>query len=205
MLIWVVMQFGAFVVEISWCDTSEHFLSFAAGKLLGGLKPSQEPSTNDAHAGLEPQVGPDGQTVVPARPRPIENVALAWPFGSKLSMHVYLSTDPEGDVFGHKEPLPNFVWDGITFGDWKEARVIDLDVNFSQVTLHTLQKTSTPIETILFRVCDTMDRCGRTFFWSRTMPRQTRTLRITTPFWYTTFVSVWHLFYTMSAPSELNP
>ena len=48
-------------------------------------------------------------------------------------MHVYLSTDPNGDVFGNKEPLPRFVWSDITFGDWNEARVIDLDVNFSEV------------------------------------------------------------------------
>lgn len=48
-------------------------------------------------------------------------------------MHVYLSTAPEGDVFEHEEPLPHFVWDDITFGDWNEARVIDLDVNFPKV------------------------------------------------------------------------
>ena len=51
-------------------------------------------------------------------------------------MHVYLSTNPEGDVFRHEEPLPHFVWDGITFGDWNEARTIDLDVNFPKVCLH---------------------------------------------------------------------
>lgn len=51
-------------------------------------------------------------------------------------MHVYLSTTPEGDVFGHEEPLPHFVWDDITFGDWNEARVIDLDVNFPKVCFH---------------------------------------------------------------------
>jgi hypothetical protein len=123
------MQFGALVIAIPSCDSSEPYLLLTAGKFFEGLKPPQEPSTNDAQA---VQVGPDGRSL-PTQPRPIENVALAWPFGSKLSMHVYLSTDPKGDVFGHKEPLPNFVWDDITFGDWNEARVIDLDVNFSQV------------------------------------------------------------------------
>ena len=48
-------------------------------------------------------------------------------------MHVYLSTNPNGDVFGHKEPLPHFVWNDITFGDWNEARVIDLDVKLPKV------------------------------------------------------------------------
>ena len=77
-------------------------------------------------------MGPDGQPL-PVQPRPITDGVLAWPFGSKLSMHVYLSTNPEGDVFEHKEPLPHFVWDDITFGDWNEARVIDLDVKFPKV------------------------------------------------------------------------
>ena len=134
------MQFGTLVIVISRCEASEPFLLFAAGKLIGGLNPPQEPSTDDAQAVREPQVGPDGR-IVPAQPRPIENAVLAWPFGSKLSMHVYLSTNPEGDVFGHKEPLPYFTWNDITFGDWNEARVIDLDVNFSQVC-PTLQVTS---------------------------------------------------------------
>ena len=62
-------------------------------------------------------------------------------------MHIYLSTDPEGDVFGHKEPLPYFVWNDITFGDWNEARVIDLDVNFSQVCPHTVGYISAYDET----------------------------------------------------------
>ncbi|KAF9651128.1 cleft lip and palate transmembrane 1 [Thelephora ganbajun] len=74
--------------------------------------------------------------VLPVQPHPIENGVLAWPFGSKLSMHVYLSTDPEGNVFGHKEALPHFAWNGITFGDWYEARVIDLNVNFPKSVRH---------------------------------------------------------------------
>lgn len=126
------MQFGALVTVMLRRNASEPLLLFAAGKLLGGLKPSQQPDTNDASAVREPQVGPDGR-IVPVQPKPIENVVLAWPFGSKLSMHVYLSTNPDGDVFEHKEPLPYFVWNDITFGNWDEARVIDLDVNFSQV------------------------------------------------------------------------
>jgi len=105
---------------------------FAAGKLLGGIAPAQQPSDNVAQAVQEPQVGPDGQPL-PVQPRPITDGIIAWPLGSKLSMHVYLSTNPEGEVFRHEEPLPHFVWGGITFGDWNEARTIDLDVDFPKV------------------------------------------------------------------------
>jgi hypothetical protein len=112
---------------------SELYLPFVAGKLLGGLNPPQEPSADHAQAVEKPQ---DGQ-ILPPQSQAIQDAALAWPFGSKLSMHVYLSTDPEGDVFGHKEPLPQFVWDDITFGDWNEARVILLDVDFSEVCPHS--------------------------------------------------------------------
>ena len=80
----------------------------------------------------EPQVGPDGQPL-PIQPVPFTEGVLAWPFGSKLSMHVHLSTNPDGDVFGHRERLPHFVWNDITFGDWNEARVIDLDVKLPEV------------------------------------------------------------------------
>ena len=52
-------------------------------------------------------------------------------------MHVYLSTNPDGDVFGHKESLPHFVWNDITFGDWNEARVVDIDVDFPKVCTST--------------------------------------------------------------------
>jgi len=104
----------------------------AAGKLLGGVKPPAEPSADAAQGVLESQVGPDGRPL-PVQPSSFTDGVLAWPFGSKLSMHVYLSTSQNGDVFGHKESLPHFVWNDITFGDWNEARVIDLDVNLPKV------------------------------------------------------------------------
>jgi len=52
-------------------------------------------------------------------------------------MYVYLSTSPNGDVFAHKrtmsynkeDELPSFVWGNITFGDWNEKRVADLNVS----------------------------------------------------------------------------
>lgn len=105
---------------------------FAAGKLLGGTTPPAQPPADVGQAIPEPRVGSDGQPL-PFQPRQITDGVPAWPFGSKLSMHVYLTTNPNGDVFGYKEPLPHFVWNDITFGDWNEARAIDLDVNFPKV------------------------------------------------------------------------
>ena len=130
------MQFGAYSIMVLCCEVFERYPLFTAGKLIGGVTPPAQPSADVEQAVPEPQAGPDGQPL-PVRPRPITDGVLAWPFGSKLSMHVHLSTNPEGDVFGHKEPLPHFVWNDIAFGDWNEARVIDLDVNFPKVCPHT--------------------------------------------------------------------
>lgn len=59
-------------------------------------------------------------------------------------MHVYLSTNPTGDVFssrwtnGYRKnddvDLPKFVWDNITFGDWKDSRTVDYDVKLPLVS-----------------------------------------------------------------------
>lgn len=61
-------------------------------------------------------------------------------------MHVHLSTSPTGDVFSAQwtsgwrkdqdEGLPNFVWENITFGNWDETRVVDLNVNLPEVRSH---------------------------------------------------------------------
>lgn len=94
-------------------------------------------------------------------------------------MHVYLSTNPEGDVFGREEPLPHFVWNDITFGNWNEARVIDLDVNLPKVRPHACTGDCC-VDVVVVRVCSIMDRCGRTFSWLRTIPHQIRAPRDTT-------------------------
>jgi len=66
----------------------------------------------------------------------------AWPLGSVLDMHVYLSTSPNGDMFtkwtstyqkNRDEGLPQFVWKNITYGDYTDSRVINFDVNFPDV------------------------------------------------------------------------
>jgi hypothetical protein len=59
-------------------------------------------------------------------------------------MHVHLSTSHSGDVFSAQwtsgwrkdqdEGLPSFVWENITYGDWNDARIIDLDVKLPEVS-----------------------------------------------------------------------
>jgi Cleft lip and palate transmembrane protein 1 (CLPTM1) len=52
-------------------------------------------------------------------------------------MHVYLSTDPYGNVFTKRPEdakLPHFVWHDITFGDWSEARATEYDVDIPEVS-----------------------------------------------------------------------
>jgi hypothetical protein len=53
-------------------------------------------------------------------------------------MHVYLSTSQSSDVFIQSKSkaemeLPRFVWENITFGDFTEVRVAELDVKFPEV------------------------------------------------------------------------
>jgi hypothetical protein len=48
-------------------------------------------------------------------------------------MHVYLSTNPRGDVFSKPERLPHFTWDNILFGKYDDSRTVSYDVNFPEV------------------------------------------------------------------------
>ncbi|EIN10835.1 cleft lip and palate associated transmembrane protein [Punctularia strigosozonata HHB-11173 SS5] len=70
----------------------------------------------------------------------------SWPLGSRLAMHVHLSTSPLGDVFSKKwtsgyrgnpdADLPSFVWENITFGNWSETRFAEYEVKLPQVVQH---------------------------------------------------------------------
>jgi hypothetical protein len=58
-------------------------------------------------------------------------------------MHVYLSTSPDGNVFDRKrknedEGLPHFSWENIIFGDFNDARVMDLEIKFPDVSVPSL-------------------------------------------------------------------
>ncbi|KAL5508262.1 hypothetical protein ACEPAH_5881 [Sanghuangporus vaninii] len=69
---------------------------------------------------------------------PPQQAVSAWPLGINMSMHVYLSTSPTGDVFSSKwtknwrdsgdADLPHFIWSNITYGNWDDKRFVDLEV-----------------------------------------------------------------------------
>jgi hypothetical protein len=102
-------------------------------KLISPAKPATTPSvaTPGNDAAQPGEVNPFLLPPVQAYP--------AWKLGQPLSMHVYFSTSPNGDVFSRQwtsawredqdAGLPNFVWDNIIFGDWKETRVVTYDIN----------------------------------------------------------------------------
>jgi hypothetical protein len=57
---------------------------------------------------------------------------LGWALRQPLDLHVYLSTNPRGDVFSKPEDLPHFVWDNLLFGNYDESRTVSYDVNFPE-------------------------------------------------------------------------
>jgi hypothetical protein len=80
---------------------------------------------------LETVVVPEGQMTESGQAAmsdlPTQGV-LGWPLGIPMSLHMYLTTNDVPSARESTEGLPNFVWEGIRFGDWKESRVIDLNV-----------------------------------------------------------------------------
>ena len=113
-----------------------HYEILTAGVLLvsrffqQSAPPAAVPSANQQ--GDTPHVNP--WLLPPAE------ASLGWPLGQKLDMHVYLSTSPNGGVFdrGRKnvdEGLPHFAWENIIFGDFDDARAIDLEIRFPDVRI----------------------------------------------------------------------
>lgn len=76
--------------------------------------------------------------------QPPQQISPLWPLGIDLSLHVYLSTSPTGDVFSGQwtknwrenedDELPHFVWENITYGNWNEKRITNLDVSLPLVS-----------------------------------------------------------------------
>ncbi|KAG2361748.1 cleft lip and palate associated transmembrane protein [Suillus spraguei] len=103
-----------------------------AMKLIAPAKPPTAPSV--AGPGNDAQPGEVNPFLLP----PVQAYS-AWKLGQPLSMHVYFSTSPNGDVFSRQwtsawredqdAGLPSFVWENIVFGDWKETRVATYDIN----------------------------------------------------------------------------
>ncbi|KAK7696037.1 hypothetical protein QCA50_000678 [Cerrena zonata] len=116
-------------------------------KFFGSTPASKEPPPSPVTSGVAPAITP-GQIVPPAANIPVipTHAYPAWPLGIPLSMHVYLNTNPKGDVFSRKwtsgyrkngdEDLPHFVWENITFGDWKESRTAEYDVKLPPSVQH---------------------------------------------------------------------
>ncbi|ESK86816.1 cleft lip and palate associated transmembrane protein [Moniliophthora roreri MCA 2997] len=87
-----------------------------------------------------------GESVANAWALPPQQAELSWSLSQPVSMHVHLSTSPNGDVFSKQWTskwrqdqdlgLPSFVWDNITFGDYLESRVVEYNIKFPEsVTL----------------------------------------------------------------------
>lgn len=105
-----------------------------AMKLIAPAKPATAPSVATPANDDAAQAGEVNPFLLP----PVQ-AYTAWKLGQPLSMHVYFSTSPNGDVFSRQwtsawredqdAGLPNFVWKNITFGDWKETRVATYDIN----------------------------------------------------------------------------
>lgn len=103
-------------------------------------------------------------------------------------MHVYFSTTPDGsDVFANqwssdsassKAQFPNFVWENITYGDFKESRTVDLVLDLPDVN-EFAYCCRRPL-LILFRAYNTMGLSGRIYFSSRTVQVLTHLSRILT-------------------------
>lgn len=108
--------------------------------------PPPVPSSATTDGVSQPPLPADGQPgSYPSLPT---NAHSAWPLNIPLAMHVHLSTSPTGDVFsaqwtsGWREDmdaeLPHFIWDNITFGDWKETRTAEYDVRVPTVSKYSV-------------------------------------------------------------------
>jgi hypothetical protein len=112
-----------------------HKLYLPATNYFTGSKPQDAPAP--LNSGDAPAV--DSRTLPPA------NVKLGWELNTRLDMHVYLTTSPNEDVFSnqwtsgwmqnHDRDLPHFVWENLTFGNWKDSRTVQMDVKFPEVSI----------------------------------------------------------------------
>ncbi|KAK7470267.1 hypothetical protein VKT23_001700 [Stygiomarasmius scandens] len=92
-----------------------------------------------------PTVSPGQPGYVDPRTVPPTTALPEWNLGDNLSMHVFLSTTPHGDVFSKQwtsgyrkdrdEGLPNFVWENITYGNYKDSRVEEFNIVFPENVL----------------------------------------------------------------------
>ncbi|KZV76118.1 cleft lip and palate associated transmembrane protein [Peniophora sp. CONT] len=125
------------------------FIVYALAQFAGKfIKGKVDPTKGDVAAPGQPVTpgAPDAQAGIPvanADPRalPPDQVYPAWPQGVSLDLHVHLSTDPFGQVFaakrtGRDADLPSFAWHNISYGNWSDARLVDLEVPIPQSVQH---------------------------------------------------------------------
>ncbi|VDC07280.1 unnamed protein product [Peniophora sp. CBMAI 1063] len=122
------------------------FIVYALAQLAGKfIKGKVDPAQGQTAAPGQVAT-PDAQANVPApnldpRALPPDQAYPAWPQGVALDLHVHLSTDPFGQVFaakraGRDADLPSFAWYNISYGNWSDARLTDLEVPIPQSVQH---------------------------------------------------------------------
>ncbi|ORX36323.1 cleft lip and palate transmembrane 1, partial [Kockovaella imperatae] len=90
---------------------------------LGVGQSANQPSTDTTSAGQASQSA-SSEKAAPIKVTPI------WPLGTPLSMLLYTSTAVDSSDLDVTKPL--LVWDGLTFGDYKDIREADLTLNVPQ-------------------------------------------------------------------------
>lgn len=109
-------------------------------KLFVPTKPQATPVATTAGE-ASPSVGQVNPFLLPP-----QQAHLAWALGQPLSMYVYFSTSPNGDVFSRQwtsgwredqdKDLPSFLWSNITLGDWNDHRTESFDITLPEVYSH---------------------------------------------------------------------
>jgi hypothetical protein len=110
--------------------------SIAVGKFFAPSAPNQAaPPT--ASPGI-PSTTPGDPNALSIPPK-VAELSPVFPLGTLIDVHFCLSMSPHGDtcVKGARSrgALPTFKWENITFGDWKESRMMDLNVKLPPVCL----------------------------------------------------------------------
>ena len=146
-IFWCISQLSVSIWYLWWISGHLHVFHQVTD-FLSKKTATPPPPAPAVPSAYDPSKPPDVQAQ-PGRPNPFlippQNVEPAWPLGIDLSMYVYLSTSPTGDIFSRiwtkgwrssdDADLPLFSWENITFGDWNEKRVADLDISLPQVRI----------------------------------------------------------------------
>lgn len=137
----------------------------------------QSPGAEGVTVGKEPIINPWDL--------PPKHATLAWPLGEELSMQVYLTTSPYVDPLHGNQDLPHFTWDHITFGDWKDVRSLEYDIQIPAVRLNS-RFSYPPSLHLVCRVSKTTDPSGRISSSCETAPPT----KASSQMMFTTFANV---------------